>query len=257
MPRAPGRVLGGLCTGERTHGGHGLQGGSLEPRCLQDIYMHSPRRGRWAPPSGSSPLRWPLLTQSRRLCKSVHSLWASIYRQRPEEASPGWWLSGEMQESRGGAGHTCPERQRGVGPTVPRALAWRPRQVTLPTQGGLAQASQPLPADCPAQPLPAALDTTRRLQQPRRPAFQERHLFRPCGDRARALARGGRSPQHPTRFSSHAGSLSFGTGPAPAPSNHPLLGCCPSGAFRPHQDKPRTSVYCPGLHEQHAWLCSP
>lgn len=81
---APARrqVLGGLCTGERTHGGtvfRGLSGATLP---MKNIYMHSPRWGQvgtWGT-LGPSALRRQL-RGSVSASVNLYRLWASIYRQ--------------------------------------------------------------------------------------------------------------------------------------------------------------------------------
>lgn len=87
--RAP-QSQAGFCTGKRTHGRgtvfRGLPGAALP---TENIYMHSPRCGRCAELPGGrpggcwghQPLDGDSGARPRHLCKSVHSLWASIYRR--------------------------------------------------------------------------------------------------------------------------------------------------------------------------------
>lgn len=84
-----------------------LSSGALWSHAAYEKYVHAfttlrpdaPRCpvGTWGM-LGPSALRWRLPEPSPGVSKSVHSLWASIYRQEAWEASPGLWLSEEIQE---------------------------------------------------------------------------------------------------------------------------------------------------------------
>lgn len=75
---------------EKGHtGGTLTSGGSLEPRCLRKIFTCIRHAGAGAlscpvgarRSRGHQPLDGDSGAQPRHLCKSVHSLWATIYRQ--------------------------------------------------------------------------------------------------------------------------------------------------------------------------------